>query len=310
MALLLFVCVAASTMVIVERLHAFLPNDEGAIVFIDTVYAADGVEYGQISLDGSGFSSTGNSSNSSSTGNQTPSNGTVYTPSTGSTILPELETSDGEVVWEKDTQIEIFRTFYENENGEVTVQSSNGDRIIAPGTENSYTFKLKNTGRYAIDYNVDMESFLGAVATDIPIEVRISRFDGEWLVGSADEYVNLNDFHAVDSGTVAAGNYIYYTLDWRWPFESDDVVDTSLGDLTLEQEFSFSIELHTEATLNGDPEADGGLRPPQTGDENMTVLWAAVAVTSLVIIFLLLAARKNDEEEQEGSQMEEEKIEI
>ena len=68
---------------------------------------------------------------------------------------PEFTACDDKVVWENETDIEIFKSEYVNGHNEITVLSSDGNGIIAPGTENSYTFNLKNNGNIAIDYTMN-----------------------------------------------------------------------------------------------------------------------------------------------------------
>lgn len=310
-ALLLFVCVAASTMILIEQMTPFLPSDKGAIAFIDDVVTAEDMlkEHLQKEEVGSHGTNPDNSNVEAEQPEAEVDETPAQTPSADSDIRPEMETMDGTVVWEKESEVEIFKVSYENETGEVTVQSADGDKVIAPGTSNSYTFRLKNTGNYAIDYKVEMESLVTASNTQIPIESRISRYDGKWLLGTAEDYVDLEEFHAIDNGTVGPGKFIYYTLDWVWPFEGDDSLDTMLGNLSVEQDFSFEIVLRTEAVLNGNPEADGGLKAPQMGDNSRMAIWITVAAVSLLAIFFLLITRRRDDEEEEELQVEGKEIE-
>ena len=56
---------------------------------------------------------------------------------------PGFQVEDENTVWEGQTDVEIFRVSYENGEGQITVQSGKGDKVIAPGTENEYTFTLQ-----------------------------------------------------------------------------------------------------------------------------------------------------------------------
>ena len=104
---------------------------------------------------------------------------------------PGFEVSDDNTVWTTNTQVEIFKLSYENGEANITVQSSDGEKVFAPGTENSYTFKLKNTGNVALDYTVDIDAYFTPGETVIPITARVNRYDGKWLVGSGDSYVDI-----------------------------------------------------------------------------------------------------------------------
>ena len=134
-------------------------------------------------------------------------------------------------------------------NGEkvITVNSGNGDKVIAPGTENSYTFKLKNTGNVALDYTVEVDAYFTPADIEIPITGRLNRYDGTWVIGGKDEYAKVPVLDtAEDNATLGAGKYTYYTLDWLWPFESgNDELDTMLGNLAVDQELTFTIVIKT-----------------------------------------------------------------
>ena len=67
----------------------------------------------------------------------------------------EVEDESG-IVWEKHTNVDIFKTSYKNGNGEFTVVSNNGDKVFAPGTATSYKFTAQNSGNMAVDYTIDL----------------------------------------------------------------------------------------------------------------------------------------------------------
>ena len=46
----------------------------------------------------------------------------------------EFSVSDDNTVWGTNTRVDIFRSAYENGNREIVVASSDGDKVIAPGT--------------------------------------------------------------------------------------------------------------------------------------------------------------------------------
>ncbi len=57
-------------------------------------------------------------------------------PTTVTQAQPELKPGasvyDGDGAWSKETRIEIFHAVYDNETGQVTVLTGNGDKLIAP----------------------------------------------------------------------------------------------------------------------------------------------------------------------------------
>lgn len=210
--------------------------------------------------------------------------------------------SDGQV-WGAKTDVEIFRASYENGEYQVTVKSENGDSLIAPGTENSFIFKVKNTGETPLDYQVKVSAFFGPEGINIPIYGRICRYDGEWLAGDKDNFVDMEQMNGShDESSLSAGRYAYYTLDWTWPYEQgDDALDTLLGNQAVNEDLTLTIRIETMATVNPDADLDEGIKAPSTGDNQSMVLWIALGAAALCLLaFLLYFKRKEQEEETEA----------
>ncbi|MBR5452935.1 MAG: hypothetical protein IKV54_02540 [Clostridia bacterium] len=314
-ALILFIASAATTVALASRLNPFMPDDSGAIVInrdpaVDS--AADTAAKDSTSDTAAVTDATPIDTTAADTGVKNPDKDTAVNtapdtvpadssdwgmadtvPSTHGG-KPGIEASDDLVVWETMTEVEIFKVSYENGEGTVTVLSDNGEKILAPGTENSYTFKLKNTGDTALDYTLLVEAFFEPVYQPIPIEARLSRYDGKWVVGDKDRYDAVGYLDgAEDTATLGAGKYNYYTLDWRWPFESgSDLLDTSLGDLALTEDITFTIVLKIVAEISEDPENNSGILPPQTGDGVNLILVGAVASGSFILMLFMLFTRR------------------
>lgn len=295
--LVLFVCVTTSTYMLINRLDSFLLDDSGAIPLIPEEQTAAVTEE--------------NRRPQAADNGEQPSEEPVRAslPQTETPARPEeapgLEASDDQTVWDTDTQVEIFRVSYENGEREITVNSDDGDKLIAPGTENAYTFKLKNTGNVALDYTVTVDAYVTPVDTPIPVTARLSRYDGKWLAGDQDSFGDILALDgAEDAATLGAGRYTYYTLDWLWPFESgNDALDTQLGDTAVEQDLTFTIVIHTTAVCSDDPDSDGGIMGPVTGDDSNVTLWMILAVSSFGMMVLLLfyqgkEKRRSDAEAQ------------
>ncbi len=229
----LLICLCVSVVVLAGQMLFFTPDDRGAISLIPD----DGVQN----------NSNQDTSASAADGASAPDN---EASGASAQTHPGLEVNDGSTVWHTNTDVEIFRVSYENGEHVVTVKSADGEKIIAPGTENSYTFKLKNTGDVALDCNVSVDAYFTPGDFSVPIKGRVSRYDGKWIAGSADAYADVVSLDkAEDSMTVAAGRYIYYTLDWTWPFDSgDDALDTLAGNMAEDEELTFTIVITTPAT--------------------------------------------------------------
>jgi len=262
-------------------MRTFLPSDEGAISLIPE--KTDEVEKSP---------------------SEAASDAQTVETKPGSTVYhPGFEASDGKQVWEQDTQVDIFRISYsEDGSEEITIKSNNGDKLIAPGSENSYTFKLKNTGDIAMDYELTVEAYVTPEEIYIPVEARIIRNDQTWVTGSGADYESISELDGTkDKYTLGAGRYSLYTLDWTWPFETgNDEWDTFLGNEAVKQDITLTIKIHTAATVSDDPNASGGMLP-QTGDAANTTMYIMLMAGSLLILFLLLFKR---EKEEEGEQYE------
>ena len=217
-----------------------------------------------------------------------------------SEIHPGFEASDDEQVWTTDTRVAIFKLSYDNETEEYTVVSAGDDKVIAPGTENSYTFKFKNTGDVAIDYEMEVSAYVEPAEVKLPVNVKMNRYDGAHLVGNEEEWKTVDDLNGVtDYATLGVNRYAYYTLDWQWPFESgNDEYDTMLGDMAVEQDLILTIEIETLAVTSTDPSAGGGL--VQTGDaNNWTQYVVMLAACGAALVLLVWVKRRKAQEDAE-----------
>lgn len=302
--LILFICVAATTVASANIMNNFLPDDSGAILLIPDA-DAETENKANYDMETERGEQTADIANDPAT--QAPPQTEADSVDTAPPKNPGFEAVDDQTVWSTNTHVEIFKISYENGEQVITVNSDNKDKVIAPGTESSYSFKLKNTGNVALDYTVEVDAYFTPSDVVIPVTGRISRYDGEWLAGGRDEYASVSVLDsAKDSDILGAGNYTYYTLDWVWPFESgDDEYDTLLGNMATEQELTFTIVIKTIATESDDPDAGSGIKPPKTGDM-ASILWGAMTIGSFaaIAITLILMARekrRNDEAEAENT---------
>lgn len=273
-ALVLFVCVTLTGVALFDRLGGFLLDDSGAILLIPDMVEVEQQMHNNTEI----MSSTSTAVTS----------GTKTTVSKGKPV-PSYNVSDEDGVWSTDTRINIFKISYENGQQMVTVNSDNGEKVIAPGTKNSYTFKLSNNGDRPVDYIVTIDAYFSPADMKIPVTVRMNRYDGKWIVGGQEKWADVPALDAAeDEDTLSAGKYTYYTLDWQWPFESgNDTYDTMLGDLAAEQDLEFTIVINTIAAANESADDSHGITPPKTGDHSNMVFLMAAGIGSFAIIILL-----------------------
>lgn len=352
-ALLIFLCI--STIVLAGEVLSFTPDASGAISLIPDKDIQNNSnnnasESGSQNVTtGSGVSSSAaDSTVNDNTANESTSNDNIADDNTeqdnnvpdtnesGDSAeqtpqqpSPKLEVSDDNTVWSTNTEIEIFSVSYENGEHVITVKSEDGQKVIAPGTENSYIFKFKNEGDFALDCNVRVEAYFTPEGLSVPIKGRLSRYDGKWVTDSADSYVGVASLNGTeDSVTLDAGRYIYYTLDWMWPYESgNDALDTIIGNMAEDEELTFTIAITTTATISdskddnpgdnpndkpvdnendnpGDNQGnnhgdnpDGGILIPKTGDIGHIVLWVIVLAASLALLLLVFTLKRRKKED-------------
>jgi len=139
---------------------------------------------------------------------------------------------DRGVVWGEDAEIELFKVFYENGERQVTVAGRNNHKVIAPGTENYYTFAVKNVSGGVMDYKLCVEAFVtGLEGTDVTLPMQARLNGNEWLVGSEEELRPILELNgAEESAVLPSGEEAEYQLQWCWPFEQDHDGDGSAAD--------------------------------------------------------------------------------
>lgn len=216
---------------------------------------------------------------------------------TGSNTVAGFESADDQQIWTNNTQLEIFKVSYKNGENTITALSKNGDKIVAPGTANDYSFVLNNTGDTAIDYTMNITAYISDNITSIPVQVKLKDYTGKYLVGSETAWQSILDLNNItDSAVLSAGYHATYTLGWQWPFEGDDAFDTLLGNMAEDEEYILTVQITTMATADAVADTGSG-QPPKTGDSFNIILWSAIAVLSFFTMLLLLLWKRRDEKE-------------
>lgn len=204
--------------------------------------------------------------------------------------IPGFSIYDENTVWSTETEIQIFKVSYDNNGDAVfTVASGAGDKVIAPGTENTYTWTLKNSEDKALEYTMEVLAWFEGTDQIIPVEARLLGPEG-YMTGSADSWKPVLDLNQTRSGSLASGQTEDYVLDWRWPFErgegdelnANDAFDTMLGNLAAsgEEPLSLHILIRTIAEIDEDP--------PITGEEEVIITWSIISLVALILIIVLL----------------------
>lgn len=188
--------------------------------------------------------------------------------------------------------LEVFSIIYRNDSGEITVEGTDGQKVIAPGTDVEYTVRLRNTDTVAIDYSlIPRLKFLSPIV--IPIEVRILDNEDKYIVGDAKTWATLEELNLLEEeGTLEKGKTAEYIFQWRWPFESgDDQYDTWLGNSVLDTEIGVNISFAVHAEANVNLEDNGGIKDSGLGDVILAIIFA-VLLLSAITLLIVTAIRK------------------
>ena len=213
---------------------------------------------------------------------------------------PEVELIGGKGgVYHK--EIQFFYAEYGND-GKITVKSAFGDKVVAPGTENSYDLYVRNVGKVPISYILEAESHItvdvNGKQIEIPVEASFYTPHGSYLLGGEDSLDNLGKLDGVtDNGGLSPRNQAKYTLCWSWPFDGDDELDTLLGNLAAKGE-DLTVKVAFNVTAAYSPNAGGG--SPITGDSSNIGLWIALFVISTFTLIILLFLRKKENDEEKS----------
>lgn len=133
--------------------------------------------------------------------------------------------------------LDLFSTTYDHADG-------NGEKIVAPGARNSYTFSIGGSSEVDAEIKVDVitsdeATKVAALPTGVlasktitgdydPIKYSLIKeaatdADSETVLLSEGTY---SDLIAALENITAIGDY---TITWEWPYEGNDVADTKLG---------------------------------------------------------------------------------
>ena len=213
---------------------------------------------------------------------------------------PEIDLFGGKgEVYHK--EIQVFYAKY-SKDGKITVKSDFGDKVVAPGTENSYDLYVRNVGKVPISYILEAESRItvdvNGKQIEIPVEASFYTPHGSYLLGGEESLDHLGKLDGVkDSSSLSPEHQAKYTLCWSWPFDGDDELDTLLGNLAAEGE-EFTVKVAFNVTAAYDPDAAGGA--PMTGDSSAIGLWVALFVISTFALIILLFWRRKEQDEEES----------
>ncbi|MBQ9744218.1 MAG: hypothetical protein IJW19_03745 [Clostridia bacterium] len=222
---------------------------------------------------------------------------------------PSFEIGDGEgKQWKNETNVNIFRSTYKDGKGEAIVISQTGDKVLAPGSTSSYKFAMYNNGNMAVMYETDIDFALlvngkESTTTQLPLKVRLYTDSGKYLVGSENEWTNINDVE-IDSyiSQLGASSYEGFTLEVKWDYESgNDELDTLLGNQSAASDgknnkgVSVDLKINTYAEEHIDPTAKGGTVVNEEGRDEVEhggtvrILWFILLFINIGMLLFYIA---------------------
>lgn len=197
------------------------------------------------------------------------------------TLYSRMTVEDKKQVWQSSTSVDIFRKYYEGARsagmeGKITVENDGSDdkKLIAPGTENTYTFWVKNPGDTVINYRVFFHE--ESDGYKIPIQVRL-KCGNTYVFGTDDSWEEIGLLNSFEHASqLAPKNYASYTLEWRWPYRTDSSFDTFLGNKATKKDIEQMILICTYGESDGTESTR--LLGVQTGDDTNIWLWVLLAL--------------------------------
>lgn len=228
------------------------------------------------------------------------------------TKKPEVVISDKEIEWESNSDINIFSTEYVNENNEIVVQSKEKNNIVAPGTEDSYSFSIKNKGNMAINYKLTIDSKFAINnqnldINSLPIIIRIKK-NNEYCLGTDSKWVPIKELeNFVNQGTLGINSYSTYDINWKWEYENSEIDDTKLGILAAnsKEPLNFTLKINANAEANNNPKITGGIEYKDNieikevgGTIRRCPFLLLIILIIIIIIILILKTKKYKEEDK------------
>lgn len=148
-------------------------------------------------------------------------------PTSGKTYTDGIVVTEDDIGIEKDTKLNIFN----NEKFE-------GKKIIAPHSQGTYKFYIKNKSNRDINYNI---KFSDEMKKFVNMKYRL-KIDNIYIRGNEEGYTTIENLD-VNNITVPKDSINVFTLEWYW--EDNDELDTKVG--TSDERY-YTINLKIEAS--------------------------------------------------------------
>ena len=148
-------------------------------------------------------------------------------PTSGKIYVDGIAITEDDIEIEKDTQLNIFNN-----------EKFKGEKIIAPHSQGTYKFYIKNKSNRDINYNI---KFSDEMKKFVNMKYRL-KIDNIYIRGNEEGYTTIENLD-VNNITVPKDSINVFTLEWYW--EDNDELDTKVG--TSEERY-YTINLKIEAS--------------------------------------------------------------
>ena len=159
-------------------------------------------------------------------------------------------------------ELSLFSSSYSN------AKSENGDKIIAPGTENTQSIRLHNTAANQIEYTAVLYRI---DSTDIKIEAALSSDNAKATTSyTLPSGVDKTSVVSAIAGTTAANAVDVIDVDWKWLYEGgNDSTDTALGNADELDNVSYGLYIVvTDPGQDVDPDNPDNPDNPDDGKDD------------------------------------------
>ena len=155
----------------------------------------------------------------------------VSTTPTGNDNIKLIKVFDDDVEITKNTPLNIFAN-----------EKFDGEKIIAPKSEGSYTFCVKNVTDKDITYDINFDDEMEHL---INMKYKL-KIDNDYIIGDEDTYMGIDELK-VEDFIVTKDSINVFTLEWYW--EDDDVNDTIVGSQKSDQYYTLNLEIHAKENI-------------------------------------------------------------
>ena len=138
-----------------------------------------------------------------------------------------------------------FKSNYSSDGGDLQVQSSNGNKVVAPGTNGSVNFTVTGSAEVAVGIKLSVTSTSDVsvtYGTNVYNPLKFTLKQGANVVGGLDDVTLAEIVTYFETNTGYIGTFgvntnfttapVVFTLSWNWDFnvsENNDILDTIIA---------------------------------------------------------------------------------